>query len=332
MNVTRGVGIGLLIAFGSIAVAAPLLTPYDPGRSFADYPYAPPMRPHVVANDGWHAPFVYPLRLVDRLERRYQEDRTVRMPLRWCHAGTLVRVDDGPSPWFLLGSDALGRDVLSRLALGARLSLGVSAAAAILTLQIGAAIGAGAAVLRGLADDLLMRTADLVIVLPTIYVVLALRSALPLVLSSIQVAIAMVAVLGLVGWPTVARGVRTIVSTEASQEYAEAARAAGASRWRILRRHLLPATRGFVLAQAGVLLPTFVLAEATLSFVGLGFPAPAPSWGAMLQDAASVRALLDAPWLLAPAFAIVATVLAVHLAITAPTEEGADTGFRLVSH
>ena len=326
MSLAQRAGFLLLGAIAAIAFAAPLLAPYDPARQFGDYPYAPPMFPHLVADDGWHAPFVYPLRLVDRLERRYEPDRRLRIPLRWFQHGTLVRIDDGPDPWFLLGSDAIGRDVLSRVVRGARLSLGVSAAASVIALMMGVLIGASAGFARGWLDDVLMRAADLVIVLPTIYVILALRSTLPLVLSTAQVSAAMIVVLGLVGWPTVARGVRSIVSREASQEYAVAATAAGASSWRILRRHLVPATRGFVLVQAGVLLPAFVLAEATMSFVGLGFPPPAPSWGAMLQDAASVRALADAPWLLAPALAIVLTVLAVHLAVGASAEDFAAAG------
>jgi peptide/nickel transport system permease protein len=135
---------------------------------------------------------------------------------------------------------------------------------------------------------------------------------LPLVLTIPQVFAALVAVLGLVGWPSAARGVRGIIVIERQSEYAEAARALGAGFWRVVARHLLPATRGFLAVQATVLVPAFIMAEATLSFVGLGFAAPAPSWGAMLQDAAAVRIAADAPWLLTPAAAIVLTVLVVH--------------------
>jgi peptide/nickel transport system permease protein len=89
---------------------------------------------------------------------------------------------------------------------------------------------------------------------------------------------------------------------------------------RILLRHLLPATRGFLGAQATLLLPAFILAEATLSFVGLGFPEPTPSWGLMLHDAARVDALADAPWLLTPGLAIVFSVLALHLGAAGRSE------------
>jgi peptide/nickel transport system permease protein len=296
-----------------LVACAPWVAPYDPARQFSAYPFAPPMRPHLVTEDGgWHAPFVYSVRLVDPLERRYAEDHTRVIPLRW-FSGTLVRVADG-DPWFPLGSDALGRDVFSRVVLGARLSLGVALLATAIALAIGAVTGALAGYAGGWADSALMHLADLVLVLPGIYVVLALRGALPLILTTSQVFTALVFVLGLVGWPAAARGVRGIFIVERTQEYAEAARAVGAGPTRVIVRHLLPASLGFLAVQASVLVPAFVMAEATLSYVGLGFAPPTPSWGAMLQDAAAARGGADAPWLLAPAGAIVLAVFMMHLA------------------
>ena len=292
----------LLALLALVVVAAPALAPYGPGRQFPGFAYAPPMRPHVVdAGGAWRTPFAYPVRVVDPIERRYAEDRTRR-----------IASFADPEPWFLLGSDALGRDILSRILIGARLSLGIAVLATILSLALGALIGAVAGYAGGWVDEILMRLADLVIVLPGIYVVLALRGALPLVLTTGEVFFALVSVLAAVGWPTVARGVRGIVVTERQAEYAEAARAAGAGAWRLIARHLLPAARGFLGVQATVLVPAFVMAEATLSFVGLGFAQPTPSWGAMLTDASSVQIAADAPWLLAPAAAITATVFVVH--------------------
>jgi peptide/nickel transport system permease protein len=288
-----------------VVLAAPFLAPYDPGRLFANSPFAPPMRPHIVDDQGaWHLPFAYRVRLVDPIERRYEEDRTRRV--------TFGSGEDGA--WFLLGTDALGRDVLSRVLVGARLSLGVALLSTLLALGIGAAVGAAAGHAGGLVDATLMRIADLVIVLPGIYVVLALRGVLPIFLTNTQVFVALVGVLAFVGWPSVARGVRGIVLVEGRSEYAEAARALGAGSGRVIARHLLPATRGFLAVQATVLVPAFIMAEATLSYVSLGFATPTPSWGVMLLDAAAVRVVADAPWLLAPAAAIVATVLLVNCA------------------
>jgi hypothetical protein len=197
------------------------------------------MRPHLVDDRGaWHTPFAYPIALVDPIERRYAEDRSHRIGWR------------SNEPWFLLGSDDLGRDELSRVLVGTRLSLGVSLLAAAIALLIGALVGATAGYAGGWTDACLMRIADVVIVLPVIYVVLALRGALPLQLEPGQVFAALVAVFALVGWPSVARGVRGIVVIEGRSEYAEAARALGASGSRVIVRHLLPATRGFLGVQA----------------------------------------------------------------------------------
>lgn len=317
MTFAQRVGAVAAAVLVGATVVASWIAPYDPGRQFSDTPFAPPMRPHVIDGEGHvHAPFVYPIRLADPLERRYEEDRARRIPLRWFE-GSLVGVD-GPDPWFALGSDSLGRDVFSRLVVGARMSLGVALLATVLAMALGVAIGAAAGYRGGRLDEGLMRLADLVLVLPVIYVTLALRGALPLVLSNAQVFGALVGVLGLVGWPGVAKGVRGIFITERAEEYAEAARALGAGPFRIATRHLLPAARGFLWIQVTVLVPAFILAEATVSFAGLGFAAPTPSWGVMLQDAASARVAADAPWLLAPAVAIVLTVLALHTAAHGP--------------
>jgi peptide/nickel transport system permease protein len=158
-----------------------------------------------------------------------------------------------------------------------------------------------------------MRVADVVLVLPAIYVVLTLRAVLPLVLSPWQVFVGVSVVLALVGWPIVARAVRAIVAAERSRDYVEAARAAGASPFRVLLVHVLPAARGAIATQAALLVPAFVLAEATLSFVGFGFAEPTPSWGTLLQEAGNVRVFADFPWLLAPAVAIAVLSLAISL-------------------
>jgi len=153
-------------------------------------------------------------------------------------------------------------------------------------------------------------------VLPTIYVALALRAVLPLVLTAPQVFALLGAIFAIVGAPFVARGVRAIVRSECRQEYAVAAQALGASHLRLLFRHLLPSTRGFLAVQITLLVPAFIIAEATLSYVGLGFPDPVASWGTMLHDASTnIRVFADCPWLLSPAAAMFLVVLGVNLVL-----------------
>jgi peptide/nickel transport system permease protein len=319
---TRGRRIGALLlaaaafttAFGSVLVS------HRAGQQFADFSYAPPMRLHVKDDDGrWRRPFVYPLRLANRLEHRFEERRREPVPLRWFSDGVMISGDGPAGPWLPFGADALGRDILARVLLGARLSLGVAVVAAAGALLLGTIVGGLAGFRGGRVDELLMRGADLILVLPAIYLAIVLRATMPLVLSTSQVFWTLAGVLMLAGWPYPARGVRAVVAGERVKEYAEAARALGAGSWRILLRHLLPATRPFLGVQLTLLLPAFIVSEATLSFVGFGFAEPTPSWGVMLQDAAQAGVLTDAPWLLAPAGAIVICVLALHLLAESPT-------------
>jgi len=327
----RITGTALVALLLLTAVFAPVLAPNDATRQFRDLSFAPPMPIRIVDAGGrLHAPFVYPLELTSRLERTYEADHSRRLPLRWLSDGRLVRVE-GDRPLLLLGADSLGRDVLSRLILGARWSLGGALVAALGALLVGALVGGVAGYAGGVVDELLMRSAEFVLVLPMIYVVLTLRALLPLVLPAGTVFVLLSGLLALVGWPWVARGVRTIVATEATREYASAARSLGSSHARVLWRHLLPATRGFLLVQATLLVPAFVVAEATLSFVGLGFPEPTPSWGAMLRESSNIRALAEFPWLLAPAAAIVLVTLGTNLATQAVQAHGPTIRSRRVA-
>jgi len=181
---------------------------------------------------------------------------------------------------------------------------------------IGGAIGGVAGYLGGAIDDLLMRASDFLMVLPAMYVALALRAVLPLVLTPRQVFVLLATIFAALGTPFIARGVRAIVRSERRREYAAAAEALGASASRLLARHLLPATRGFVAVQITVLVPAFIVSEATLSYVGLGFPDPIASWGTMLHDAATnIRVFADFPWLLSPAAAMFIVVLGLNLVL-----------------
>lgn len=308
---TRRIAAIVLVLLGGMVLAAPVLAPYPPSTQHPDLAYAPPMLVRVFRDGEVHRPFVYPLRVEDRLERRFSMDKEMPSTIRFFDRGRLFSAD--PAVWFVLGADPLGRDVLSRILHGGRLSLSVAALSAVLTIVVGALAGALAGFAGGRADRILMALADFVVILPAAYVIVTLRASMPLSLSTPAVFSTIVAVLTAASWPLPARGVRAIVAAERRREYVEAAYAAGATPWRILRLHLLPAAAGHLATQAFLLFPAFILAEATLSFLGLGFAEPAASWGVMLQDASRVSAITEAPWLLMPAAAIVCAVLAVHL-------------------
>ena len=306
----------LLAVVIAASLAAPLLAPNDPNRRFPDLQYAPPTRLHFF---GESALYIYSQRLVSRLEREYKTDQSRPVALRFFADGRLMTADaDGGSPLLLLGADSYGRDIFSRLLYGGRATLAVALSATFTAAWLGALIGGVAGSRSGWVDGVLSRLSEFVLVLPTIYVALALRAVMPLILSSTQVFLLLTGIFTLLGWPVVARGVRAIILAERERDYAVAARAAGAGPARLLIHHLLPATNGYVLTQASLLLPAFILAEATMSFVGLGFPQEVATWGTMLQDAQNIAMLADAPWMLAPALPIFLVVLAVQIAVRRP--------------
>jgi len=312
-TIARRIGVGLILVCGAMTVLAPALAPNPPSTPFEDRSYAPPMRIHLWHDGRWRGPFVYPQVLRNRIMREFDEDRSAPAPLRWFADGRVVSIDPSHGPLLLAGGDAIGRDMWSRLLHGARRSLGVVLVGASGALVLGVVIGGLAGTMGGRVDDWLMLAADFVVVLPGAYLVLVLRSVLPSVLEPAEIFVWMAAVFAFAAWPHVARGVRAIVAAERAREYAEAARASGAGVPRLMRQ-LVPAARGFLLVELVLLVPALLVAEVTVSFLGLGFPERAASWGTLLQGAAQVTVLSQAPWVLAPAIAVFVVTLALHLA------------------
>ncbi len=314
-GVQRQLGLTLLMACGIVTLLAGSLAPNAVDERFEALLYAPPTAVHVRDDTGrWRRPFIYPWRIVSRLERRFIEDRAHPVPLEWLTGGRLVTSRDPAAPFLLLGADGFGRDIFARLLHGGRISLSLALAATAGAILAGVVLGGLGGYAGGLLDEVLSRLSDLALVLPITYVVLSLRAVMPLVLRARYVFLLMAAIFIGVGWPFAARGVRAIIAAERHREYALAAKALGASHARVMLRHVLPAVAGFAAVQATLLFPAFILAEATLSYVGLGFPDSTPSWGTMLHDAANVAMLGEAPWALAPAGAIFVVVLAINLA------------------
>ena len=307
----RRAAAGVALAFAVMAVFAPWISANSPELIFDNRAYAPPMRVHLRDADGWHLPFVYRQSLVDRSGRIYSEDRSRRIPLRWFSTGHLVSIDSSGGPLLFCGADALGRDLCARIAYGARLSLGVAVIGACGALLLGALLGAAAGAAGGRLETIVMTVADFVLVLPVVYLVIVLRATRPLFIDTSEVFVLMAALFSCAAWPDVARGVRSIVATERTRDYAAAARAAGAGPFRLIG-HLLPAAYGFLRIEFVLLIPALLVAESSLSFVGFGFEGAIPSWGGLLKEGESITAMYSAPWLLLPAAALFLVVLALQ--------------------
>ena len=305
-------GVILIVTIAIAAVAAPFFAPNLPHEQFADRSYAPPMRLHVFGDAGLSAPFVYRQVLEDREGRRFRADVETPLTLRWLSGGHLVSVPAGHEPLLILGADPIGRDLFSRVLFGARRSLGVALAGAAGALLIGALVGGFAGSQGGRTESTLMWLSDFLLALPGAYLVLVLRGQLPLVLSDWQIFLWLASLFAMTAWPHAARGVRSIISVERARDYAEAARASGAGPFRLFL-HLLPAARGFLAVEVVLLVPALLVAEATVSYLGLGFPEASASLGTLLQDAAHVNVLSDAPWVLAPAASLFLVTLGLHL-------------------
>ncbi len=315
----------LLVVLYALALLAPFVAPYPQDEMDRQRFFHPPQGVHWVDAGGrFHLwPFVHPTRLADAGQFRYEEDRSVRLLLRlFVRAAPyrllgLVPTDrhlygvDPPHRLYILGADPNGRDVFSRLLFGAQISLTVGLVGIAISFSIGLLLGGISGYLGGWVDSVIMRSTELLLTIPTLYLLIALRAMFPVDLPSQQVYLAIVIVLSFIGWAVLARIIRGMVLSIRRQEYVAAAEALGMSRLRIIARHILPNTMSFVIVAATVSIPGFILSEVVLSFLGLGVQEPAASWGNMLNQARSVRVLTSFPWLLfAPGSAIFLTVMA----------------------
>jgi len=307
--------LGLL--HGVVAFAG-FFAPYDPTSQDRKSPYLPPMRVHLMDGQGHlHArPFVHPLRLRQGTFDQYEEDAARTEWLRFFVNGDpyrlfgflncrlhLFEIENVRA--YLLGSDGYGRDQLSRLLYGAELSLLASLAGTSLTLLIALCIGGVAGYYGGWRDDLLMRITELVLALPWLYLLFALRAFLPLAVSPLEAFFLIVGVTGLVGWGRPARLIRGVVLSAKERDFVRAARGFGATDSYLFRRHILPATSSVLLTQGAILVPQFVLAEMTLSFLGLGVPEPVPSLGNLLSHLQQYSVLASYWWMYLSAFMMV---------------------------
>jgi peptide/nickel transport system permease protein len=319
-------GAGRLAALGLVAVhlaalGASFLAPYAPEEPARALPYAPPTRVHFVDGDGrFHLrPFVHALDEDEAASGRYREDPRQTFPVRvfvrgekFGGEGTSLRLFgvDAPGRIFVLGTDGLGRDQLSRLLYGARVSLFAGLLATVLTLAMGWALGMLAGFYGGWLDAVVMRSADLFLALPWLYLLFAVRAFLPLHVPAAQAFLLLVVLIAVVDWARPARLVRGVVLSARERPYVLAARGFGAGDLYLIRRHVAPQTLSVLLTQAALLVPQYILTEVTLSYLGLGVAEPVPSWGNMLAALQRYHVLSSYWWMWVPGLALVPVFLA----------------------
>ena len=297
---------------------AGLLAPYAATEQHRDFAYASPTHLHFIDQSGevHLRPFVYGVSFSQGESFQYSEDRTREYALHFLARRSdglhLFSVDD-PGQLFLIGTDGYGRDIFSRILFGGRLSLGAAILATLLSLLMGTSLGAIAGYFGGAADTVVMRGAELGLAIPWLYLLLAIRAALPLHIPATETFLLVSALIGLIGWARPARLIRGLVLSAKERSFVSAARGFGASEWYLLYRHVLPQTAGIVITQAVILVPYFVTAEATLSFLGLGIAEPLASWGNMLASFQQFQVMSSYWWMAAPALALVTVSLTYFL-------------------
>ena len=315
--------VALLVLHVAVA-AAEFTAPYPPDEQARSFALAPPTRLRWFdEHGGFHwRPFVSGLEVIDAPgPPRYREDPSKRHPLRWFVTGidyqhvsrTRLFGVDGPMRVMLCGADELGRDQFSRFVHGGRLSLFAGLMATSIAVVVGLAVGLLAGTGGSVADQGAMFLADLVATVPWIYLLVAVRAALPLALPPAAAWLTIAGLVGAVGWVRPARMVRAVTARLIHEDFILAARSVGATRLHIAWYHLLPALWPVTATQAALLLPQCVLAEVTLSFLGLGIGEPTPSWGGLLGPVQHVGLLGTAWWLALPALALVPVFLLYYL-------------------
>ncbi len=317
-------GAVLLVMYASILVGE-FLSPYNLATRHTDYIYAPPQTVHLFHKGKFVGPFVYGFdyRLnMKNLRREYTPSVGKLEPLRFFCSGDRYKMwgwfqarlhfvcpAEGGT-FFLLGTDRLGRDLLSRIIYGARISLTIGLFGITLSFLLGIIIGGVAGYYGGWVDNLIQRFIEVVRSFPEIPLWMSLSAILPVTWPPLWIYFGITIILGLLDWPGLARAVRSKLLALREEDFCTAAQLMGASPARVIGRHLLPSFASHLIASATLSIPSMILGETALSFLGLGLRPPITSWGVLLAEAQNINVVALYPWLMLPVIPVIIVVLA----------------------
>jgi peptide/nickel transport system permease protein len=313
----------VILLFYLGALFADFLVPYTLTTRFTKYIYMPPQRVHFF-DGGKLQPFVYDLKqeLDENLRRTYTLNPDEKIPIQFLAQGEpyklfgiipadvhLFQGAEG-KPVALLGTDRQGRDMFSRILLGSQVSLTIGLVGVSLSLTIGAVLGIASGYYSGTVDNVIQRVIELIRAFPSVPLWMALSAAIPLSWTVMQTYFAISIILSLIGWTWLARQLRGKVLALRNADFILAAKLAGASDGWIIFRHLVPATLGHIVVISTLAMPAMILAETSLSYLGLGLRPPVTSWGVLIQESQNYQSLALYPWVFTPAGVIAICILA----------------------
>ncbi len=316
---------GVLVIIYTLAIFCGFFSPYDPHNYDKDYLNAPPQSINFVDESGISLrPFVYGYKSTRdpiTFAEKFEFDKDKKYPIHFFVRGDrykflgLWETDihlfgiEGEK-LFIFGADPLGRDLLSRILYGARISTSIGFVGVLLSFTLGITLGGISGYYGGVVDLIIQRTIEFLKSIPNIPLWMGLAAALPADWNVIQLYLAITIILSLKGWTGMARQVRSKFMSLREEDFVMSAELIGASKPRIIFQYMLPSFMSHIIASLTLAIPGMILGETSLSFLGLGIRPPAISWGALLQDAQKIRVISMAPWLMLPGVFIIITVLA----------------------
>jgi peptide/nickel transport system permease protein len=311
-----------------IALFVEPVAPFLPDTFYPPRTYAPPQALHFFHEGRFVGPYVFGLKQEieqEALRRVFKPDPEKRVPLGFFVRGApykmwgLIESDihlfgplDKEEKVYLLGADRVGRDVLTRIIYGTRISMSIGLVGVFMSFILGLTLGGISGYFGGQIDNIIQRLIEFIRSVPTIPLWMGLAAAIPVTWPSERIYFSITIILSFIGWTGLARVVRGRFLSLREEDFVMAARLDGVSEMRVIFRHMIPSFSSHIIASITLAIPGMILAETALSFLGLGLQPPVVSWGVLLQEAQNIRAVATAPWLLIPALAVIITVLALN--------------------